>query len=387
MRIISPATRSFEEEAMAVRIPVQPWILAALGLALSLGPAVEARAAAAVDYAQPSNWLCRPGRQDVCSEPLVSTVIAPADGTMTRKTYTPASDPPIDCFYVYPTVSQEPTANADLTPGPGEMRAATEQFGRFGAVCRTFAPVYRQTTVAALRGDAKGADEALAYGDVLAAWKSYMARDNHGRGVVLVGHSQGAFHLMRLIAEEIDGKPAQRQLVSAILLGGNVQTAIGADAGGSFRKVPLCRAADRAGCVIAYSSYLAADPPGPDAYFGKAARAGLAAACVDPAALLGHPALNAELLTTPRVRAVLDTPFVENPGLISGACTTAGDRAFLAVSVKPTGAGAATLGRAFDDLDKARPGWGLHTLDVNLTLGDLIEIVGRQAKAWAAASR
>jgi hypothetical protein len=59
----------------------------------------------------------------------------------------------------------------------------------------------------------------------------------------------------------------------------------------------------------------------------------------------------------------------------------------LAVSVKLTGAGAATLGRALEELNTARPQFGLHTIDVSLTLGDLIEIVGRQAKVWAAANR
>ena len=84
---------------------------------------------------------------------------------------------------------------------------------------------------------------------------------------------------------------------------------------------------------------------------------------------------------------MLGTTLVENPGLISAACTTVGDRTFLAVSVKTTGAGADTLGRAFIDLDSRGPGWGLHPLDVSLTLGDLVEIVGRQSKAWTAAHR
>ena len=392
MRTIIQRLEPLEEEAIVSRIPTtQPWrrapgLLAALTLSSSFGLAVDARAAAAVDYAQASNWLCRPGRADVCSEPEASTVVSPADGALTRKTYAPAPDPPIDCFYVYPTVSQEPTANADLTPGPGEQRAAAEQFARFGTQCRTYAPIYRQTTAAAMRGEAKGADSNLAYGDVLAAWRSYLARDNHGRGVVLVGHSQGASHLIRLIGEEIDGKPAQRLLVSAIVTGGNVQVPAGAGVGGSFRHVPLCRSAEQTGCVIAYSSFLADHPPGAEAWFGKADHPGMAVACVDPAALLGRPTLDAELRTTPAVRERLGTPLVENPGLISAACTTAGERTFLAVSVKPTGVGAVTLGRALADLDKAGPQWGLHPIDVSLTLGDLVEIVGRQAKAWSAAT-
>jgi hypothetical protein len=359
-------------------------LLAVLALAFGLA-APPATAAPAIDYADAAAWLCRPGRQDVCSTPLTSTVVSAVDGGLARKTYIPDLHAPIDCFYVYPTVSQAPTANADIMAGPGERRAAAEQFARFGEACLTYAPLYRQTTVAAMRGQAEGADAELAYRDVLAAWRSYLARDNHGRGVVLLGHSQGARHLMRLIAEEIDGKPAQRLLVSAVLVGGDVQTPAGADVGGDFSHVPLCRAADQAGCVIAYSTFLASHPPGPDSPFGKGGGPGRAVACVNPAALLGHAALNAELLATPRVAEILGTTLVENPGVVSAACTTAGDRTFLAVSVKPAGAAALVLARALTDLDEADPGWGLHPLDVSLTLGDLVEIDGRQSKTWATA--
>ena len=46
--------------------------------------------------------------------------------------------------------------------------------------------------------------------DVEAAWDDYLARDNKGRGVVLIGHSQGSGILKQLIAREIEGQPAQR---------------------------------------------------------------------------------------------------------------------------------------------------------------------------------
>ena len=97
--------------------------------------------------------------------------------------------------------------------------------------------------------------------------------------------------------------------------------------------------------------------------------------------------LDPVLPTTGRVADVLGTPLVENPGMISAACTTASDRSYLAITVKPSGPGAATLERALDYLDARRPGWGLHALDINLTLGDLMEIVGRQGKAWIAQRR
>ena len=363
--------------------------LVRIGLMLLwLGLAAPAAAAPApVNYGENTAWLCRPGRADVCSEPVVSTVV-PADGAApSKRTYAPDPAAPIDCFYVYPTVSQEQAGNADMTPGPEETRAAGSQFARFATRCRPFAPLYRQTTIPAMTGAVQGADSDLAYADVRAAWRWYLEHDNHGRGVVLIGHSQGSFHLTRLIAEEIDGKPAQKLLVSALLLGGRVQVPVGKDVGGTFKHVRLCTRADQAGCLIAYSSYPAANPPGGFAIFGRAEGPGLADACVDPAALLGHAELDPMLPTRGEVARILGTPFVENPGLVAAACKTAGYETFLAVSVKPTGVGATALTRALTDLDSRNPGWGLHALDVNLSLGDLVELVGRQGKAWAASAR
>ena len=355
---------------------------AALAGALISGPAM---AAPAVDYSNPSHWLCRPGRADVCSTPLTSTVVAPADASLTRRTYAPDPAAPIDCFYVYPTVSRELAANADMTLSPEIQQAAAKQFARFSGVCRPYAPLYRQTTIAAMDGQAQNPDHDMAYGDVRAAWLYYLVHDNHGRGVVLIGHSQGSFHLEQLLAQEIDGKPAQRLLVSAIIVGGDIQVPNGAVVGGTYRHIPLCRSADEAGCIIAYSTFLASQPPGPQAYFGKSKGPGFHDACVDPEELIGAAVLDSELPTVGRVADALGTPLVENPGLISAACTTAGDETFLAITVKPNGAGAATLNRALTEGSARAPGWGLHNLDVNISLGDLVQIVTRQGKAWAAA--
>ena len=85
---------------------------------------------------------------------------------------------------------------------------------------------------------------------MLDAWNYYLKNDNNGRGVVLVAHSQGSFILTGLIAREIDGKPVQSRLISAILLGTNIAVPKGKDVGGAFQKIPLCHAADQTGCVI-----------------------------------------------------------------------------------------------------------------------------------------
>jgi hypothetical protein len=342
------------------------------------------------DYTKAENWLCRPGRADACSETLTATVIA-ADGSRSQRTFTTNPDAPIDCFYVYPTVSGEPGANSDMTAGPEEKRAAKMQFASFGRACRLYAPIYRQVTLAGLRRDFEGDDgrssNALAYGDVLTAWRSYLTRDNHGRGVVLFGHSQGARLLETLVAEEIDGKPEQAKLVSAILLGTDVEVPSGRAVGGAFKHIPLCESGKQMGCVVAYSSYLATAPPGADAVFGGSSHPGLMDACVNPAGFNNKDGtLQAELPAVGRVAEIFGTTFMENPGLLHSKCAEAAGHSYLAISVGE-GAGSEVVKAGLMRTQARLPGWGLHILDVNLALGNLVDFVGEQAKAWAAVSK
>ena len=120
-------------------------------LAIDTARAEDAAAAARRhDYANPAVWLCRPGRQDACSAPQDATIVA-VNGSLTREAFHPAKNPPIDCFYVYPTVSNEPGGNSDLTITGAEKSVVDAQFARFAAKCRLFAPMYRQVTLTALR--------------------------------------------------------------------------------------------------------------------------------------------------------------------------------------------------------------------------------------------
>ena len=197
-----------------------------------------------------ASWLCRPGRKgDACDVDLTTTVVA-ADGTLTRETF--AADPkaPIDCFYVYPTVSTDATPNSDMSQDPAEKNVVLQQFARFASKCRAFAPMYRQITLRGLQAAlATNADplslfsKGVQYDDVRDAWQHYLKNDNQGRGVVLIGHSQGAFILQALIANEIDGKPVQKQLVGAYILGATFLTPKGKDVGGQFKQIPLCKQA------------------------------------------------------------------------------------------------------------------------------------------------
>lgn len=211
--------------------------------------------------AAPTQWLCSP---DVASDPcdLPSDTTDLGTGDVTAASPVSEADKPVDCFYVYPTVSDQIALNADLTAQPEIQSIASYQAARFTSQCRVFAPVYRQMTLTpGIAGGLLGAPLApLAYSDVLAAWNDYLAHDNNGRGVIFIGHSQGTMMLRKLIHDEIDPNPQLRsQLVGAFLMGGNVLTARGSTVGGDFQNVPLCTDQGETGCVVAYSTAVA-DP-------------------------------------------------------------------------------------------------------------------------------
>jgi hypothetical protein len=364
--------------------------------------AVDAIPAIGADlYANPDAWLCRPGRQDACAVDQDATIVA-ADGRLTRESFHADPNAPIDCFYVYPTVSNEPGGNSDRVIEPEQRRAVGQQFARFGARCRLFAPMYRQITLRALRA-AMGpnpipVDRELANRDVAAAWKEYLARDNHGRGVVLIGHSQGSGALTRLIKDEIDGKPVQARLVSAILMGTSLPVPRGADIGGAFNHIPVCRSDSQTGCVIAFSDFRANVPPPAGSLFVRAPE-GMQAACANPASLSGGPGALDAYLSATSITVVSEsgprrpwthpprpirTPFVKVPGLLSAECVVNEHGSYLAVTVHPTRGGARVNDISGDLIfnGKALPEWGLHLIDANLAMGNLIAIVGEESKAY-----
>lgn len=373
-------------------------MLAGLGLVASLvvaGPTLAQTAPTSVDYGKGEAWLCLPGRTDACAQPLDTTVVK-ADGSLTLEPFKAAVDPGVDCFYVYPTVSNDLTGNSDMTANAEERFVIAAQFARFGAVCRPFAPLYRQVTLTALRGFMTGkpipADREVAYADVKDAWTWYLTHENKGRGVILIGHSQGSGVLQRLLKDEIDGKPAGELLVSAMLIGTNVPVT-----DGRFGGIPLCAADSQTGCLISYVSFRDTVPPAATSLFGVVAEAGATAACNNPAALGGGKAeLSSYMWATPRggldasaprpwaTGKAVDTPWVSTPGLLTGECVRVGRHSFLSVRINadPADPRADDISGDVITLGKVDANWGLHLIDVNLAQGDLIRIAGAQAKAW-----
>jgi hypothetical protein len=354
------------------------------------------------DYSKPDTWLCRPDRNDACTVDLTTTIVA-ADGKLTREEYKADPSAAIDCFYVYPTVSLDTTGNSDMNIGPEEKNVILQQFARFGSQCRQYAPLYRQITLTALRGMISGkpmtADRALAYKDVVDAWNYYLEHDNKGRGVVLIGHSQGAGLLARLLADQIEGKPVHSRLVSALLLGTNVAVPKGKDVGGALKSTPLCKSATQTGCVISYVSFRDTIQPPANTRFGRVPGEGQQAACTNPAALAGgkgtlHAYLNASgrTITSPEKPTEwvkgkqVTTPFVSVPGLLEGECLSNERGSYLQVTTKgnPADPRADEIGGDVVREGKIAEDWGLHLIDVNAAMGNLVDIVGKQSKSYVA---
>jgi hypothetical protein len=374
-------------------------LVAAAVAVIAIGCCSSAVAAAPSDTV----WLCKPGvAPDPCHEGLETTVF---DSLVATHVENPplAAKPKVDCFYVYPTVSGQPGPNADLSIDPELTSIAEYQAGRFSERCRVFAPVYRQLTLSTI-GDTSATPEQAkaaiqtAYSGVRDAWRDYLAHYNHGRGVVLIGHSQGTGMLRALIRKQIDPKQRLRRLlVSAILLGGNVTVKQGSDVGGDFRHVRACHSETQTRCVIAYSTFN--ETPPSDSLFGRPSNRfsdafdlpngpNLQVLCTNPAALAGGTgSLQTISRTEPfpgalgigllilygGVLPVAPTPWIQPPGHYDAQCVESNGANVLMVSDQD---GAFHLHPSPDAT------WGLHLADVNIALGNLVDLVGTQTKAY-----
>jgi hypothetical protein len=353
------------------------------------------------NYDDPSHWVCRPDAPDICDGGLDATVVE-ADGTLKVEPFEPSSDPPVDCFYVYPTISRDKGAYSDWEASDEEEGYVTlNQAARLQSACRLFAPVYRQGTLGGLAARINGetpAEEGDPYADVLDAFRTYMAEDNHGRGVVLIGHSQGTGMLHQLISEEIDPHPdVRKHLVGAYLAGGSVGVPEGKAVGGDFEHIPLCTDDGQAGCIVNWVTFRSTAPPPEDSFFGRPGRNGMVSGCVNPAAISGgsgdldaylpansEASILSSLGTTTKGTSWVDasageihTPFVRLPGLVSGECTSTDGFHYLAVTVHPDPGP-----RADDIVGDLTPQWGLHLVDVNLVMGNIVDDVKAQATTY-----
>ncbi len=205
---------------------------------------------------------------------------------------TPA-DPPAPrfaVFFLHPTSYFNRTSwNAPLENGgdpEAERIARTYLRGMaslFNPASEIWAPRYRQATMGAFLTDAPQATQAIdaAYADVLESWRFFLSSVDPKTPIVLAGHSQGALHLKRLLAEQVRGSEAAKRLVAAYVIGWPVSLEHDLPAMG----FPACAGPEQTGCVLSWSSF--AEPADPASVLGYFAAS---------TALDGKPAGNGPIL-------------------------------------------------------------------------------------------
>ena len=347
-------------------------------------------------YSDPTHWTCRPDMADTCDDDTSVTMIN-ADGSTEVQNFTVDPDAPVDCFYAYPTASEDATLNSDLIAGR-EKEVAFQQAARLSTSCRMFAPTYRSVTLAGLFNPAMPGDRTQAwltpFEDIKDAWNHYLANDNQGRGVILLAHSQGTGQLVRLLKEVIDPSEEQRSsLISAIMLGGAVAVPEGEDIGAAMQNIPLCRTNDQTGCIITYASFRDTAPPPANAYFGKPggmgqpAPEGEMAGCTNPAALSGGSGVLKSAFVTadwaftdPALAASITTPFMGFPDLLEAECVYENGFSYLQIHTNADPADS----RADAFKGDLSPEWGTHAVDWEVATLNILDVVQDEIATWAA---
>ncbi len=199
------------------------------------------------DYSDMKNWAAHPRIHDPSD-----SVPAFLNGEK--------RDTSVDVFFIHPTTytayKPEYGLNAGLSDAAINKKTDNGsilfQASVFNGDCRVFAPRYRQANLKVFfalsgRPESKQALD-LAYQDVKNAFQYYLDHWNHGRPIIIASHSQGTVHAIRLLQEFFDGKPLQKQLVCAYLIGYQIKK-------DAFKNIPIGTTATQTGCFVGWRSY------------------------------------------------------------------------------------------------------------------------------------
>jgi pimeloyl-ACP methyl ester carboxylesterase len=268
-------------------------------------------------------------------------------------------------FFVHPTLAD------------AQSRALAETFVRgmaspFGDAAQLWAPRYREATIGAFLTDTPAAQQALAlaYGDVVQAFDHFIAKTDPNTPIVLVGHSQGARHLLRLLRDRGAGLAMSRKVVAIYLIGWPVSWQHDL----SVSDFVACRTPEQTNCVVSWQS------------FGEPADPGMVQRAYDrELGLDGKPLKGSPFVCTNPLTGALggSTPASANLG------TLVPDVAMSKAVLRPHMLGASCRADGFLSLGSAPnlgpyvlPGNNYHVYDIPLFWANLRADFTRRAAAW-----
>lgn len=279
-------------------------------------------------------------------------------------------------FFVHPTTYLEREVwNAPIEePHSADLanRIVRIYASPFAGAQQVWAPRYRQAAFGVFLNEGKEPQAALdlAYGDLLQAFDTFIAAAPKDLPIVLAGHSQGAYHLRRLMAARLAGTPLARRVAAVYVIGWPVALDHDLPAMG----LPACTAPDQPGCVMSWLSYA---EPGDPSMMVRAARRmqGL-----DGQGLQASRFLCSNPLTGMQGGSA---PASANPG------TLVPDAQFRSGALKPGHTGAAcrsddvlSLGGEPEMGPVVMPGGNYHAYDIPLFWAALRADYARRVAAW-----
>jgi len=202
-----------------------------------------------LDYSDEAKWAALPHMDDFAD-------LVPPNSNLREQ----QADAHVDVFFVHPTGYMGFSWNADLDSwSPPHLVARFianiipfVHASPFNSIGKIYAPHYREMSGLGFRTEREHLrDEALnvAFRDVLSSFEFFLDRWNKGRGIILVGHSQGSIHLARLLREKFaNGSALQEKLVAAYLLGASIRNQ-------DIPDLNVCAAPEQTRCFLGFNVF------------------------------------------------------------------------------------------------------------------------------------
>ena len=196
------------------------------------------------DYSDLHYWASHPFKWD------------PADSIPFPLRHEPV-DSSVDVFFIHPTTYTRKIESANASIDDDYINAKTDystilyQASVFNGQCRVFAPRYRQASIEIFfdKDDNKRKQAfAIAYSDIVAAFKYYMDHWNNGRAVIIASHSQGTLMGEQLLKDYFEDKPLSKKLVVAYLTGWSVPKEY-------FTSLKMCTDSLQTGCICSWRTF------------------------------------------------------------------------------------------------------------------------------------
>ncbi|MBV8972292.1 MAG: DUF3089 domain-containing protein [Sphingomonadaceae bacterium] len=318
----------------------------------------DSRTAPPLDYARAGSWDANPALPD--------------DPARWRPARLAAGRPRAAVFFVTPTAffgrDRWTMPWGDAATDRRRALYVRNLGSAFNGVGPVWAPKYRQATFGAFLTDRPDAARALdlAYSDVVRAFAAFVAAVPPGTPVVLAGHSQGARHLIRLVAEHVAGTPLAKRVVAVYAVGWPV-----AAADLAAMDLPACAGPTATLCVLSWRSY--AEPAEVVDFRDPAGRGRRSGGLVCTNPLTGSETtavVPASANAGSLMPAADEAHPVLGPGAVGAQCR--GD--YLSIGAPPA---------EFDRY--VLPGNNYHVYDINLFWANVRADAERRVAAWIAA--